>query len=80
MNGLRIFIMDRSAATVGGFQVFYSRRSNGPYYRWWYEHELEQWRFARVHAEELLSTTLCSSSWKNIPPALQGSLKNHYLE
>ena len=80
MNGLRMFIIEGRATTAGGFQVFYSRRSNGPYYRWWYEHEQQQWRFARVHAEEVPSMTLCASSWKDIPLALQGSLVEHYVE
>jgi hypothetical protein len=83
MNGLRMFKMDSNAATadeIQEFQVFYSRRSDGPYYRWWYEQELKQWRSARVPADELPSMTLCSSSWKKIPPALQGSVKEHYLE
>jgi hypothetical protein len=75
-----MFMVDSGAATARGFQVFYSRRSNGPYYRWWYQHEVEQWRSSRVHADEVPATNLCSLSWKNTPPALQASVKDHYLE
>jgi hypothetical protein len=61
-------------------QVFYSRRSDGPYYRWSYEQKQQQWRCARVHASDLPAGHLSASSWKNIPPALQGSVVDHYLE
>lgn len=74
-----MFIIEGRATATGG-QVFYSRRSNGPYYRWWYEHELQQWRFARVHTEEVPSIILCAFSWKDVPLALQGKLVEHYVE
>ena len=80
MNGLRMFIVDSADTTAGGFQIFYSRRSNGPYYRWWYEHEVKRWRSARMHADDVPAANLCASSWKNTPPALQASVKDHYLE
>ena len=78
MNGLRMFILDRSAAT--GLQIFYSRRADGPYYRWWYDHGLEHWRAARVQGQDFPTAPLCASSWKNIPVALQGSLIDHYQD
>jgi len=79
MNGLRMFILDRSAATAGGL-IFYSRRADGPYYRWWYDDSLEHWRAARVQVDDFPTTPLCASSWKNIPVALQGSLIDHYQD
>lgn len=78
MNGLRMFVLEVDPSEAS--QVFYSRRSDGPYYRWWFERELQQWRCARVHANDLPAGSLCVSSWKNIPGALQGSLVEHYLE
>jgi len=80
MNGLRMFILNTSAVTAGGLQVFYSRRDDGPYYRWWYDHGLEHWRAARVQGHEFPTAPLCSSSWKSIPVALQGSLIDHYQD
>ena len=80
MNGLRMFILDSSPATAGSLQVFYSRRADGPYYRWWYDDGLEQWRVARVQGHDFPAAPLCASSWKNIPVALQGSLIDHYQD
>jgi len=77
MQGLRIFIQEGTAETAGGFQVFYSRRSEGPYYRWWYEVTLKQWRAARV---SLSVGDLCASSWRNLPGPLRKRLTDHYLE
>jgi hypothetical protein len=75
-----MFIADGRDAAAGASQEFYSRRANGPYYRWWYESKLQQWRSTRVHADELPENSLCAWSWKNVPHALQGSLLEHYLE
>jgi len=80
VNGLRIFIRESMAKTTGDLQVFYSRRADGPYYRWWYEHDQHEWRSARVHGQQLPPTDLCVSSWKNIPSDLQNSLIAHYQE
>lgn len=71
---------NRVPATAQGVEVFYSRRADGPYYRWWYETAVKQWRAARVQGHELPLAPLCSSNWKSIPPALQQSLTDHYLE
>jgi hypothetical protein len=78
VNGLRIFILD---VGVGGDQsVFYSRRADGPYYRWSYEQTMEQWRSVRVHSAELPHLTFCIWPWKNVPRSLQRSLGEHYVE
>ena len=75
-----MFVVDNGAAIAGGFQVFYSRRAAGPYYRWWYEGELQRWRSARVPVNEVPAANLCLSNWKNIPAALKGSVTAHYLD
>lgn len=80
VNGLRIFIRESAAKSSGDVQVFYSRRADGPYYRWSYEPDLKQWRSARVHGRQFPPSDLCVSSWKNIPSALQNSLIAHYQE
>ncbi len=80
VNGLRVYILDGAVATVEGFQEFYSRRADGPYYRWWYEYGLKQWRVARVRDRDFPTAPLCSSTWKSLPVGLQGSLVEHYLD
>jgi hypothetical protein len=80
LNGLRIFTQPGLAETVGGFQVFYSRRADGPYYRWYFEQGLKQWRAARVNAVKLSAGELSLSTWRSLPGALQKSLIDHYLE
>lgn len=80
MNGLRIYV-DRKVMEVSGCnQVFYSRRSMGPYYRWSYEDTLKQWQVARMHSDDFSSKELCGSRWKTIPSLLQITLKVHYDE
>jgi hypothetical protein len=76
--GLRIFTDQKLTKTAGDLQVFYSRRADGPYYRWWYERD--HWHSARVPGSQFTITELCTSSWKNIPSALQDSLIAHYQE
>ncbi len=51
MNGLRIYI-NRIEPETTDDRIFYSRRSDGPYYSWRYEVRLEQWRSARMHSED----------------------------
>lgn len=78
INGLRIYI--NRTETVGGDGIFYSRRSDGPFYRWRYEETREQWRVARMHSSDFSRNELCMSNWKTVPSALQRSLIDHYPE
>jgi len=80
MNGLKIFVDESLSETEGGFQVFYSRRSDGPIYRWSYEHLPMQWRVSRVHASDFPSRNLCLSKWKRVPDLLQKTMTEHYQE
>ena len=80
MNGLRVYINAGGAGLKGGAEVFYSRRSGGPYYRWDYQEQLEQWRVVRMHAADFRTEELCVFNWKTVPPALQMRLKDHYQE
>jgi hypothetical protein len=79
VNGLRIFIDERTIQDAGA-HVFYSRRSEGPYYRWCYEQEPNKWRAARVHGNRFSTDTLCIWRWKDVPAALKTSLIDHYSE
>jgi hypothetical protein len=80
MNGLRVYIKPNGAEPNGGQKVFYSRRGNGPYYRWLYEETAAQWRVSRVVAADFTPQSLSMASWKVVPVALQTRLGEHYLE
>ena len=79
MNGLRVYITPNSVGTPGQ-KVFYSRRGNGPYYRWFYEENVNEWRAARVVAVDFTPHTLSMATWKAVPVALQTRLGEHYLD
>src|SRR5260370_34913300 len=80
VNGLRIYINDTALEATSCDRVFYSRRADGPYYRWRYEKRLEQWRGARVHASDFSSKELSMSNWKAVPSPLQSKLVHHSQE
>ncbi|HEY0005712.1 MAG TPA: hypothetical protein VGB17_12955 [Pyrinomonadaceae bacterium] len=81
MKELRVYINPSSTdARDEGQLMFYSRRADGPFYRWRYEEAKGQWRFARVHLSVFALRALCVANWMNVPTALQESLNQHYLE
>jgi len=80
VNGLHMFIVDSGTKMTYSVPVFYSRRYNGPYYRWSYEQKLQGWRSVRVQAAELPHLILSVSPWKDVPGSLRNSLRAHYVE
>ncbi|HEX8492782.1 MAG TPA: hypothetical protein VF658_08080 [Pyrinomonadaceae bacterium] len=60
--------------------MFYSRRGNGPYYRWHYEEQSGHWQFSRVHPPDAMLRALCVARWQAVPTALQTKLGEHYLD
>ncbi len=80
MNGLRVYITPDNADTPNRRSVFYSRREDGPYYRWRYEEGLGQWLFSRVNSFDLPPKALSITSWTAVPTALRVRLSEHYLE
>ena len=80
MNGLRVYINQETAEKRGGYGVFYSRRDDGPFYRWCYEETVGQWRVSRVHSSEFSHRVLSTTNWKVVPVALQRSMGDHYQE
>ena len=80
MNGLRVYINPHVKETCGGFGVFYSRRENGPYYRWAYEEAVSLWRVSRVSLSDFAPKALANANWKGVPAALQKSMVEHYQE
>jgi hypothetical protein len=80
MNGLRVYVNTQKREMHDGYRVFYSRRENGPYYRWRYDQKLSQWRVSRQHSGELTPNLLCKTNWKAVPEVLQVSMVEHYQE
>ncbi len=90
MNGLRIYVRAEDHVSVGSRlsamdsywrpAVFYSRRADGPYYRWRYEGMPGQWHSSRMHAADMSPRDLYVAPWKGVPASLKLSLSEHYLE
>lgn len=90
MSGLRVYVNSPSASLTSSLEieednirvdkVFYSRRGNGPIYRWLYEEKLAHWRALRMHTSDFDSHKLCNASWKSVPETLQVQLGAHYLD
>ncbi len=80
MNGLRVYINPSGEDAPGGHAMFYSRRADGPYYCWFYEEHAGQWQVRRAHPLALTPKALRVARWKVIPPELQASISEHYLE
>lgn len=80
MNGLRVYINPQTGESADDDRIFYSRREDGPYYRWYYEDRVNHWRVARVHLKDVSSKTLCVANWKVVPVELQKSMVEHYQD
>lgn len=80
MNGLRIYIIPTDADPRGGRSVFYSRRADGPFYRWQFEESLGQWRGSRVRLPDVTLRLLSIAALQAVPPTLRARLDGHYIE
>ena len=80
MRELRIYITGAVKGASGGQSVFYSRRADGPFYRWRYEETPGRWRYARVSLSKFTLRVLSLANWDAVPSALQSQLGDHYLE
>ena len=78
MNGLRVYINGEAVETAGGCTVFYSRRKDGPYYRWSYDNDLSAWHAGRLLSSGISPKALTTTTWKGIPVRLQRSIVEHY--
>lgn len=78
MNGLRIYVIADLASLVKDPDAFYSRRDNGPFYRWTLCRS--NWLAARVSSSTLSVKELTATSWKQVPAALQKSIIEHYQD
>jgi hypothetical protein len=90
MSGLRVYVNSSIANLPSGAgvkeedidveRIFYSRRGNGPFYRWLYEEKLAHWRPSRMNTSDFNSHKLSNASWKSVPETLQAQLGAHYLD
>jgi len=78
MNGLRVYIKGDTAESCGGCPVFYSRRDDGPYYRWSYDEGLCEWQVSRVLTSGFSPKMLALATRKKVPAGLEKSLASHY--
>ena len=90
MSGLRVYVNSATTNLQSGVgiaeegrkvdRIFYSRRGNGPIYRWLYEEKLAHWRPLRMNTSDFNSHKLSNASWKSVPETLQEQLGAHYLD
>ena len=79
MNGLRVYVNGDTVETSGGRPVFYSRREDGPYYRWSYDDCEYVWQVGRVlKSGDWSKRCFAPAAWKTIPAGLQRSIVEHY--
>lgn len=78
MNGLRVYVIAELKAPGKNPGSFYSRRDNGPFYRWTMGER--HWSAARVSASGFSVKDLSTTSWKLVPTALQKSIIEHYQD
>lgn len=79
MRDLHVY-METVGSAARGERTFYSRRGDGPYYRWLYAEGPGHWRYSRVNLDRVAVRTLCVAPWDAVPAALRNRLGEHYLE
>ncbi|HZT57514.1 MAG TPA: hypothetical protein VFA21_02700 [Pyrinomonadaceae bacterium] len=77
MRDLRVYVGCLDADAVA---TFYSRRADGPVYRWLYEEGTGRWCFSRVHLSRFELKVFCLAEWRVVPASLKTRLGEHYLE
>ncbi len=75
-HGLRVYVNTVGADTLTKHGVFYSRRGEGPFYRWHYEAESDRWCSSRAHLVAKPPTFRMAQG--RVPPALRTRLLEHY--
>jgi hypothetical protein len=78
MRDLHVYI--EPTGTRGERTTFYSRRADGPFYRWLYAEGAGHWCYSRVSLDRPALRVLCLAPWEAVPPALRSRLGEHYLE
>ena len=90
LSGLRLYVMTSTTSLTSDriieaddtkfARVFYSRRGNGPVYRWLFQETLANWRPSRMHTSDFDAHKLSNASWKSVPETLQVQLGQHYQD
>jgi hypothetical protein len=80
MRDLHVYINPVGSGTRGEHAAFYTRRGDGPYYRWLYTEGSGRWRYSRVNLDRLTLRVLCVARWEAVPNTLRERLGEHYLE
>src|SRR2546430_13797196 len=68
MNSLRVYIEGDGAETRRTRSVFYSRREDGPYYRWVYDDTIRQWRVGRGEEKGTLCQKRLAGARETLTP------------
>ena len=77
MRDLHVYVEPAGSGERG---TFYSRRADGPYYRWLYAEGPGHWHYSRVRLDRPALRVLRLAPWEALPPALRSRLGEHYLE
>jgi hypothetical protein len=80
MRDLHVYVEPAGSGARHERAAFYSRRGDGPYYRWLYAEGSGRWRYSRVRLDRPALNVLCVARWDAVPAALRDRLGEHYLE
>ena len=80
MRDLHVYVEPAGPGARAERTAFYSRRADGPYYRWLYAEGPGRWLYSRVNLDRPTRRVLCHAPWEAIPAALRSRLGEHYLE
>jgi hypothetical protein len=80
MRDLHVYVEPLSPKARGAQTTFYTRRADGPFYRWFYAEGAGSWRYSRVNLDRPARRVLCVAHWDSVPAALRKRLGEHYLE
>jgi hypothetical protein len=80
MRELRVYVESLRMDARDANTTFYSRRADGPVYRWFYETGAGRWRFSRVHLSKFDLRMFFLTDWHAVPASLRTRLGEHYLE
>ncbi|MDQ3257491.1 MAG: hypothetical protein M3R15_27005 [Acidobacteriota bacterium] len=75
-RGLQVYVNTVGADSSTPHGVFYSRRADGPFYRWHYEAENDRWCSSRAHL--VAKPRSFRMAQKRVPSALRTRLLEHY--
>ena len=80
MKDLHVYVAPAGFDARGECTAFYSRRADGPFYRWRLVEDSGRWRYSRVSLDRLTLRVLCVARWEAVPTALRARLSEHYLD